>query len=106
LVTVNGPGGLDGADQLRTELEQATAWSWDLSGVEGPPAMSGIVEIMLTATVSVGTEMSVRAAADKVRDVVHDWRRQRLDPPETDVRTESVSDNGVEGEPPATGEES
>jgi hypothetical protein len=91
LVSVINSDDLDGADRLRTELELTTGWAWDLSEVDGPASLSGVVEILLTAVITTGTEIFMRAGVDKVKDVVHDWRKERLDPPRTEVRSESVA---------------
>jgi hypothetical protein len=103
-VTVKGPIGLDGPDRMLGELEKATDLSWQLRVVDqGKVLSTGIVEIVLTAVITKGLEMSAEAAVDAVKDLVKRWRRERLDPPQTTIDTESVPDTDATDGPAADG---
>jgi hypothetical protein len=97
-VSVKGLIGLDDPHRMLGELKAATGLSWRSQTVdEGKVLTGGIVEILLVAVVGKATEMTVEAAVDAVRQVVERWRRERLDPPETSVDTESVPDADEDG---------
>ncbi|WP_433453990.1 hypothetical protein ACQPXS_38075 [Streptomyces sp. CA-142005] len=96
-VTVRGLTGLDDRERMLDELEAETGLSWRASAVDqGKVLTGGIVEVVLVAVVGKATEMTVSAAVDAVKRVVERRRRERLDPPETSVGTESVPDSAAE----------
>ncbi len=61
-VTVKGPMGLDDPDRMLDDLARATSVPWQAHEVDkGPVLTGGIVEIVLTAVIGKGVEMSVAA---------------------------------------------
>jgi hypothetical protein len=93
-VTVKGPMGLDDPDRMRADLMRATSVHWQAQEVDrGPVLAAGIVEIVLTAVIGKGVEMSVEAAVDAVTDLLRRWRATRLDPLEMAVDTDPVPDD-------------
>ena len=106
LVTVKGPMGLDGPGRMLAELEGATDLSWHLEEAdEGQVLTGGVVEILLTAVAAKSAEMSVEYAVGAVKRLAERWRDERLDPPDTEIRTESVPDTDAPdaGGSPANG---
>ncbi|MGW1026420.1 hypothetical protein ACWD4J_22460 [Streptomyces sp. NPDC002577] len=93
-VSVKGLTGLDDPDHMLRDLEAETGLSWQSRTVDEDKVLTGgIVEIILVAVVGKATEMTVVATVDAVKRVVERWRRERLDPPETSVGTQSVPDS-------------
>jgi hypothetical protein len=92
-VSVKGLSGLDDQDRVVRELKAATGLEWHLRVADrGRVLAPDIGEILLEALVGKAAEMSVEAAVYAVRKVIERWRRERLDPPETSVRTELLPD--------------
>jgi hypothetical protein len=86
--------GLDDPDRMLGDLARATGMSWQAREVDqGAVLTGGIVEIVLTAVIAKGVNMSAEAAVEAVKDLVKRWRATRLDPPEMVVDTEPVSDD-------------
>lgn len=87
-VSVKGLVGLDDPGRMIEELEAATGLSWRQEPVE-EKTLGAFTEIVLGAMVSKAAEMALQGVVDQV---VRRWRRERLDPPEISVHTESVPD--------------
>ncbi|GHJ99133.1 hypothetical protein SY2F82_09310 [Streptomyces sp. Y2F8-2] len=92
-MTVKGPMGLDGPGRMLAELEGATDLPWHLEEVDqGEVLTGGVAEILLTAVLAKSAEMSVEYAVGAVKRLAERWRDERLDPPDTEIRTEAVPD--------------
>lgn len=96
LVTVKGPLGLDGPGRILGELEAATDLPWHSEEVDqGEVLTGGVTEILLAAVVSKSAEMSVEYVVEAVKRLVERLRDERLDPPDMEIRTESVPGTDV-----------
>jgi hypothetical protein len=83
-VRVGTPHGLADESELRTLLAQATGLTWESHEVP-IRGLAGVTDIIITAAVQVATTMAFRAAVDKTKHAVEQWRGRRLNPPPTEV---------------------
>lgn len=101
-VTVAGPLGLDESDQMVTDLTRATGVSWQVRPVDRRPTLAvDFAEIVLTAVVGKGMEMTVEAIGHAVRETVKRWRSERLDPPEIVIDEATTPDADPTDDPDA-----
>jgi hypothetical protein len=91
-VRLAGNLGLDDAERLLAELRAGTELSWR---DESPPddarhLTGGLVELLLVAVASRGSEMAFEGTARRVRELVEHWRERRLDPPLAEVEVAEI----------------
>jgi hypothetical protein len=86
-VRLTGNLGLDDAERLLAELEAETELSWrdESPADDGRHLTGGLVELLLVAVASRGTELVFEGSVRRVRELVEHWRDRRLDPPLAEV---------------------
>jgi hypothetical protein len=90
-VRLVGNLGLDDADRLMDALADTTGLSWhDETPADSGHLTGGIAELVLVAVVGRGAEMAFEGMVHKVRELVEDWKKRRLDPPQAEVEETTV----------------
>jgi hypothetical protein len=102
-VRLTGNLGLDDAERLLAELEAGTELSWrDESPADDARHLTGgLVELLLVAVASRGTEMVFEGSVRRVRELVEHWRDRRLDPPLAEVDVVEVEEPEAKPDPDA-----
>jgi hypothetical protein len=96
MVRVSGLNNLDDQDRLRADLMAQTglAWAPESPAEDQEPVLGGsfVEQVLTTVLIEKAGEMALGYTVDKVKEVLRNLTSQYLDPPETAVETEPVSD--------------
>ena len=106
LVARVGDAGLDWSDELVDALNAATGLELKRDHAreerETGPSQGGLNEVILDAVVAEVAHIAIEALRERVRAVLDEFRKRRLDPPEAAVEIEPVDEDdpgeGVEAE--------
>lgn len=91
------------AADLCAVLQRETGLLWRESPTPDSDGNLGVLTLILTAVMTGAAEQTAELAITEARKVLHDWRAQHLDPPQTRLTvTDPAADEPADAPPDET----